>query len=57
MKLNHWDPAARSLAAQALSILCVFNSKHIIEDLIPKISKLALSKILHVRHGGILAMG
>lgn len=57
MKLNHWDPAARSLAAQAFSILCVFNSKHIVKELVPKISQLALSKILHVRHGGILAMG
>lgn len=47
----------RIIASQSLSVLCVFNPKLIIDEvLIPLIEK-CFSKALQIRHGAILGVG
>lgn len=56
-KLQHHEPAMRVIAAQALSVICVFNPQKTVElILIPLIEK-CMSKALQVRHGAILGVG
>jgi hypothetical protein len=56
-KLNHWEPAIRILASQALSVLSVFNPDLMVKKiLLPLIDK-CFSKALHIRHGAIYGVG
>lgn len=47
----------RELAAQALSVLCVFNPELIITQILTPLIELCTDKVLHIRHGAILGVG
>lgn len=56
-KLAHWDGAMRTLTSQTLSVLCVFNPKLIIEEVLtPLVNEKCFSKILATRHGALLGV-
>ncbi len=57
IKLRHWEPAMRILSAQALSVVCVFNPKMVVEDFLTKLIPLCFDKALHIRHGAIFGVG
>jgi len=44
------------LAAQALSVLSVFNPKLVVEKILAPLTEKCLSKALHIRHGAILGV-
>ena len=56
VKLQHWEKGMRLLAAQALSLLVVFNPKHFIEILMDRLLELCFNKVVHVRHGAITGL-
>jgi hypothetical protein len=57
IKLRHWEPAVRELAAQALAAISPFNPDYMIKNILPKLIESCLDKALHVRHGAILGVG
>ena len=46
----------RELAAQALSVLSVFNPKMVVTEILTPLIKSCFDKILHVRHGAIMGV-
>jgi hypothetical protein len=57
IKLRHWEPAVRELAAQALAAISLFNPDYMIKNILPKLIESCLDKALHLRHGAILGVG
>lgn len=57
VKLQHWEPQIRILAAEALSVLSVFNGEYIVKEILPKLIDLSVDKALHIRHGAIYGVG
>ncbi len=56
IKLRHWEPQIRELAAQALAAICVFDPDYTVKEILPKLIDLCLDKALHVRHGAIIGV-
>lgn len=57
VKLRHWEPAIRELAAQSLAAISPFNPEYILNKILPALIESCLDKTLHVRHGAILGVG
>jgi hypothetical protein len=57
IKLKHWEPAIRELAAQSLAAISPFNPAYVIQEILPKLVESCLDKALHVRHGAIMGVG
>lgn len=53
VKLQHCDPSIRILAAQALSVICIFNPELIRDQVLTPLIQKCFSKALHIRHGAI----
>lgn len=56
VKLKHWEPQIRELAAQSLAAISPFNPDYILEKILPVLIESCLDKALHVRHGAILGV-
>jgi hypothetical protein len=56
IKLRHWEPAIRELAAQSLAAISPFNPDLVINKVLPKLIEACVDKALHVRHGAILGV-
>jgi len=56
IKLRHWEPAIRELAAQSLASISSFNPAYVIQEVLPKLVEACLDKALHVRHGAIMGV-
>lgn len=56
IKLKHWEPQIRELAAQSIAAISVFNPDYIIKQILPKLIENCLDKSLNVRHGAILGV-
>ena len=56
-KLFHWEPNMRTIASQALSVLCVFQPEFVVKEILTPLIEKCLSKALHIRHGAILGVG
>lgn len=55
-KLQHCDENMRSVAAQALSVLSVFNPHLVVKEILIPLVEKCFSKALHIRHGAILGV-
>ena len=56
VQLTHWEPAMRELAAQALSVLSIYDPQLVVTEYLPKLIQICFSKKLHLRHGAILGV-
>ena len=56
VQLKHWEPAMRQLAAQALSVLSVFNPSATVTEILTPLIENVFSKALHIRHGAIMGV-
>ncbi len=56
IKLKHWEPAIRELAAQSLAAITPLNPDYVVKEILPKLVDSCLDKALHVRHGAILGV-
>lgn len=56
IKLRHWDPQIRSLAAQSLAAISPFNPEYIIRDILTPLIDLCFNNTLNVRHGAIMGV-
>ncbi len=57
IKLQHWEPSMRVLAAQSLSVLSVFEPETITQHSLKVLIKNCFDPALHVRHGAIFGVG
>jgi len=56
VQLTHWEPAMRTLAAQALAVLSVFDPCLTVDKVLIPLVKQVFSKALHIRHGALLGV-
>jgi len=56
VQLQHWEPAMRELASQALAVISVYAPKLVIEKILPKLLSSCFHKVLNVRHGALLGV-